>query len=191
MDGGAAHVIQAAIRTPRVRASRLVAGVVAALALFAAAPSAAVACDREDANPNDVSLATVDATTVCLLNEERGRHGVRPLRRNSQLDRASRRHAVDMVRRDYFAHGDFVRRIRAVDYLRGASAWLVAENIAWGSYSYATPRSIVRQWMNSPGHRANILNGRLREVGVGIARGAPRGGVQDAATYVTDFGTRR
>ena len=45
-------------------------------------------------------------------------------------------------------------------------------------------------WMHSPPHRANILNGTFSEIGIGIARGAPIGGVGDGATYVTDFGRR-
>jgi uncharacterized protein YkwD len=181
---------QAANSIPRLRVRRIGAAVAAALALSAAAPVVASACEGASANPNEVSLEVSERATLCLLNEERRSRGVRGLRRNERLDRASRRHAYDMVRRDYFAHGDFVRRIRSAHYLNGAGGWLVAENIAWGSHSYATPAHTVRSWMNSPGHRTNILNGRLREIGVGVVRGAPRAGVRNAATYVTDFGTR-
>src|SRR5438128_1825537 len=64
------------------------------------------------------------------------------------------------------------------------------ENIAWGSLDWATPRAIMRSWMNSPPHRANILNRSFRDIGIGVARGAPVSGVSNAATYVTDFGAR-
>jgi uncharacterized protein YkwD len=45
-------------------------------------------------------------------------------------------------------------------------------------------------WMNSPGHRANILSASFREVGIGVALGAPRVGDHPAATYATEFGSR-
>jgi uncharacterized protein YkwD len=97
-----------------------------------------------------------------------------------------------MVRRHYFSHvslsgSTFLQRIKRTGYLRRARSWSAGENIAWGSGGYATPRSIVRAWMNSPPHRENILNGRFREIGLGVARGAPRGG---GATYVNEFGYR-
>ena len=101
-----------------------------------------------------------------------------------------------MNRRNYFDHtsrggSSFVDRIKRAGYLRGARSWSVGENLAWGSGSHATARSIVRAWMNSPGHRANILNGRFREIGIGITRGAPVPGVHNGATYATSFGSRR
>jgi uncharacterized protein YkwD len=95
-----------------------------------------------------------------------------------------------MVKNKDFGHGDFVSRIRSAHYLSGASNWTVGENIAWGSYDYSTPRSIVHSWMQSPGHRANILNGRFREIGIGLTMGAPVRGMDRAATYATDFGAR-
>ncbi len=72
--------------------------------------------------------------------------------------------------------------IRAVGYPGG----YLAENIAWGGGSLGTPRSIVGGWMNSTGHRANILNGGLRDSGVGVAVSTPQGG--SGGTYVHDFG---
>jgi uncharacterized protein YkwD len=95
-----------------------------------------------------------------------------------------------MVSRGYFDHGNFVARIINSRYVGPRSAWSLAENIAWGTGSLATPAQIVRGWMNSPGHRANILNGRFRDIGVGVALGAPAGGVRDGATYTTDFGRK-
>jgi uncharacterized protein YkwD len=91
-----------------------------------------------------------------------------------------------MLRKRNFEHGDFAGRIRKTGY-RGTT---VGENIAWGSGPYATPRSIVRMWMYSPGHRANILRASFTEIGIGVALGAPEAGVSGAATYTTDFGER-
>jgi uncharacterized protein YkwD len=164
--------------------------VAAAVALGLAVPAQALACANENTNPNDMSLADAKASTTCLLNDIRRSKGLRPLRLNGKLSRASQRHTNAMTAHHFFAHGDFVGRIRSARYLRGARGWTVGENIAWGSWDYATPESIVDGWMHSPPHRANILNARFREIGIGVSRGAPVGGQERAATYGTDFGTR-
>ena len=162
---------------------------VAAAAAALAAPASAAACANENANPNDISAADAQQATLCLLNGERRQHGIRPLTDNARLTRASQRYAVVMSRRNVFEHGDFVGRIKSARYLKGARGYTLGENIAWGSWDYATPANIVDGWMHSPGHRANILNGGFHEIGLGIARGAPVGGQDRGATYVTDFGT--
>ena len=150
----------------------------------------ASSCANANADPGSTAVSVIRTATFCLLNQQRHSHGVRALRENGDLDRASGRHSRDMVRNQYFAHGDFVGRIRAVGYLSGAGSWYVGENIAWGAGSYATPAGIVRIWMNSPPHRHNILSSGFREIGIGVARGTPRAGLSDGATYTTDFGTR-
>jgi uncharacterized protein YkwD len=170
----------------RFRIAVAAAAVVAGLAL----PAQALACADENVNPNDMSLAQSKSSTICLLNDIRRSKGLRPFKLNGKLSRASQRHTNAMTAHKFFAHGNFVGRIRAARYLRGARGWTVGENIAWGSWDYATPKSIVRGWMNSPPHRANILNGKFREIGIGVSRGAPVGGQDRAATYGTDFGTR-
>jgi uncharacterized protein YkwD len=82
--------------------------------------------------------------------------------------------------------------VRSTTYLRGAPTWSLGENLSWGSGTSSTPQAIVAAWMQSPGHRANLLSPCFRDVGVGIATGAPAqldtGTV--GATYVTDFGRR-
>jgi uncharacterized protein YkwD len=165
-----------------------IAAAVAAAGL--AVPAQALACPNENVNPNDMSLADAKASTICLLNDIRQSNGLRAFRLNSKLSRASQRHTNAMTAHHFFAHGDFVGRIRSAHYLKNTRGWTVGENIAWGSWDYATPASIVDGWMHSPPHRANILNGRFREIGIGISRGAPVGGQERAATYGTDFGTR-
>ena len=70
------------------------------------------------------------------------------------------------------------------------AGWSIGENIAWGTGSLATAAQIQRAWMDSPGHRANILRRQFREIGIGIALGAPAGD-PDGATYTADFGVRR
>src|SRR3954451_16311324 len=169
---------------PKIR----IAAALAAAAAFAA-PAAAQACAYENANPNDISVQQAKRAPLCLLNKERTSRGIRKLHDHTSPHPAPRAPARDMARRNYFAHGDFVGRIKAARYLKGARGYALGENIAWGSWDYATPANIVDGWMHSPGHRANILNGRFHEIGLGIARGAPVGGQDRAGTYVTDFGT--
>lgn len=170
-----------------LRAGALVA---AAFALAAPAAASAAPCPGEDGEPTALSVATAERATFCLINRERTTRNLRKLRRNRRLDVASRRHARSMAARDFFEHGNFVGRIRSANYLRGARSWRLGENIAWGSGVLSTPAEIVDAWMNSPGHRANILSRGFREIGIGIARGTPNRSYDDGATYATDFGTR-
>lgn len=170
---------------------------VAAAAVLAptafAGDASAATCANADKHPSQATVKQLRAATVCLVNVERRKHGRRALRANSGLALAGQRHARDMVRKRYFAHDslggrDFKARIARAGYLRGGSA-VLGENLAWGSHGRATPRSIVRGWMNSPGHRANVLQPRFREIGIGIVRASPRG-LGHAATYAAEFGAR-
>jgi uncharacterized protein YkwD len=108
----------------------------------------------------------------------------------------TRRHApAGPDQRNFFSHespggSDLADRVRRTGYLDGARSWALGENIAWGSGSRATPASIVGVWMNSSGHRDNILDRGFEHIGIGVARGAPVPDVSDGATYTTDFGRR-
>jgi uncharacterized protein YkwD len=164
--------------------------------LLAAAPIASARCKHADQQPKNLTHRAVVRSTLCLLNHARGRHGLKRLHLSHRLAYAARNHSADMARRGYFSHdslsgASFLDRIRRAGYLRRARVWTVGENIAWGTGVLATPRSIVRAWMHSPGHRANILNPRFREIGLGITYNAPvRVAGRPAATYTTDFGMR-
>jgi uncharacterized protein YkwD len=162
----------------------------AALAGALAAPAGAQACGNVHADANRASIKQVDVATLCLLNAQRHRRHLPALRVNRKLSLASARHARSMAAHHFFEHGDFVGRIRAVRYLAGARSWIVGENIAWGSQRLGTPEAIVKAWMHSPPHRANILSRSFREIGIGVSRGAPVPGVDDGVTYATDFGQR-
>lgn len=146
------------------------------------------ACGAAYARPGRVAIGTLQSATLCLLNVQRARHRLPALHANPGLDAVARGHAAEMVRRGYFSHrgaggGSPDRRIRRAR--RGCRRCRTAENIAWRAVG-ATPAAIVRAWMTSPGHRANILNPRLRLLGTGIARGTPVGR-RRGGTYVTDF----
>lgn len=153
------------------------------------------ACGATDAHPAQTGAAAAGAATVCLLNRERTTRGLPALRENGLLAAASLEHSEDMVRRRYFEHTapdgrDVQTRLRAIGYSRGVSA-STGENIAYGYGAKSTPAAIVRTWMNSPPHRADILRPAFREIGIGIATGAPAlpdAKQADSATYTTDFG---
>ena len=158
--------------------------------------SAPATCSAADTRPGDASEATLARSAVCLINKQRARRGLRKLRLNARLSAAARRHTLDMVKRNYFGHTsksgtDVVDRLTRTGYMRGARAWTVGENLAWGSGTRSTPREIVASWMQSPGHRANILQRRFREIGIGVVFGAPQGSNGPAATYTTTFGARK
>jgi uncharacterized protein YkwD len=98
-----------------------------------------------------------------------------------------------MVEGGYFSHVSksgrtATTRIRSAGYGSGDTGWQVGENIAWGSGTFSTPTAVVQSWMNSPGHRANILRRAYREAGLAIAVGAPVQSGVAAGTYVHDFG---
>jgi uncharacterized protein YkwD len=171
----------------RIAISLAFAAALGAMALPASA--AARRCHHVNADPNEISIHKVQTATLCLLNRKRRAHHVHRVSENHRLDLASMRYAQAMARHNFFEHGDFVARIQATNYLAGAGSWTVGENIAWGGGTYATPKSTVQMWMNSPPHRANILNPQFHEIGIGIARGTPVAGV-GGATYATDFGSR-
>jgi uncharacterized protein YkwD len=148
----------------------------------------AVACTGAGSHPTPARTASLSRTTLCLLNRQRAQHGLGALRSNPQLALAAWRHSRDMVVHNFFAHGDVLGRLSRAGYFRGRHSWSVGENIAWAAGSSATPGAIVSMWMHSPGHRANILNGRFQEIGVGLVTGAPMPRVRGAATYTTEFG---
>lgn len=175
----------------------IVAVAAAALALLVAAPPASAAsraCSSANAAASQVSKRVLVRATLCVLNAERARHDLRPLRLNRRLSRAARRHSRAMARKRFFSHTSpggrtFMDRIRRTGYLRGARRWNIGENIAWGSGGLSAPRSVATAWMKSAGHRANILSRSFGSIGIGVARGTPFGG--GGAIYTTDFGLRR
>jgi uncharacterized protein YkwD len=174
------------LRRHTLIAALVAAGFTVAVPAAASASSCPGADDEVGAVSNDISARA----TFCLINEQRASHGVPRLRRNARLDLASQRHARSMAARNFFEHGNFVGRIRSANYLQGARAWRLGENIAWGSGVLGMPSEIVDAWMHSPGHRSNILNRGFREIGIGVAPGTPARGYDDGGTYATDFGAR-
>ncbi len=176
--------------TPRRSLALLTA--LAGLALAAPASAQAADCANADIVPDASNVAAAGQATLCLLNNERAARGMTPLSLATRLTQPSQAYSARMVGERFFAHvspdgGSLTDRLVAARYIERNGDWTVGENIAWGQGPLSTPRSITAAWMNSPGHRANILTAAYREIGIGIAMGTP----SDAswgATYTTDFG---
>ena len=143
--------------------------------------------EEEPAPPDRARPAAAsdpEREVVAATNAERRHHGLAALSTDARLGTAARQHSADMVRRGFFAHQN----------PDGAQVWdralaagyryrKVAENIAAGQQDAA---EVVRGWMNSPGHRANILDAELTQIGVGLVSGGPYG-----TTWTQVFGTPR
>lgn len=116
--------------------------------------------------PDDDAVAFIDQV-VFLTNKIRARHGLGELKVDDSLSRAAAEHSSDMAENDYFSHvsrdGDRLRQ-RTAD--EGYGSRYVGENIAAG---HDTAEEVVAGWMRSAGHRANILNAKFNEIGVGYA----------------------
>src|SRR5829696_6997535 len=139
------------------------------------------------------ALAAMAASQLCLLNGERADAGLAPLTLNDKLSSAATAYAADLVGYSYFSHtgrdGSTIRtRLEAVGYLPVDGGWAIGENLAWGTGALATPGSIMQAWMNSPGHRANILNPEYVEIGIGVVVGNPSVADGSGATYANAFG---
>jgi subtilisin family serine protease len=133
--------------------------------------------------PSTPGLSSDEAAVLQLVNTRRADAGCAPLTANATLTSVARTHSGDMAARGFFSHTnpdglDPFERMRAAGYNGRA----MGENIAAG---YTTAAAVMNAWMNSSGHRANILNCAFQEIGVGEATGGAYG------TYWTqDFGTR-
>ena len=164
----------------------------AALALCAPATAHADDCAGADVVPAADNVAVVGQATLCLLNQQRAANGIGSLVENPALSAASARYSQRMVAQGFFGHespdgGTLVQRLTDAGYLGDDDAWVVGENIGWGQASLATARSMVTAWMNSPGHRENLLSADYTQVGLGLALGTPTDQTW-GATYTTDFG---
>jgi uncharacterized protein YkwD len=178
----------------RRRAATLLATALVALAAPAGAHASAqtAACAGADLVPDAGNLAQVGQATLCLLNDERAAAGMRPLQYSAALTVPSAAYSTKMVTENFFAHespdgSTLTSRLEAAGYINPDGDWFVGENLAWGQGNLATARSIAIAWMNSPGHRHNILEPEFTEVGIGIVPGTP-GDPSWGATYTTDFG---
>ena len=132
-----------------------------------------------------IKLTSPEAALLTAMNQTRQAHGLAPLRVDPNLLRAARWQSSDMASKGYFAHGAFAQRMNAFR-VRGRR---MGENLAWGTGSLGTPQVIVREWLNSPAHRENLLRAGYRRVGMGAAVGR-YAGVSGARMVTADFAGR-
>ena len=160
---------------------------VAALSVSAIEPRKAEAADTvRTCGGGKIKLNAKEERTLKLHNQARKNRGIRRLCVHPKLTQAARAHSADMIRKDYLGHGNVGRRLKRYGY-----NWRVyGENIGGGSGRYGRPGNVFKRWMKSSGHRANILDRRFREVGIGTATGTFKG-KKGYTMYTVDFGTRR
>jgi uncharacterized protein YkwD len=163
----------------------------------ARARAASERCVSADAMPGQAAVEDLRAATLCLMNAERTARGLGRLQSEALLGRVAAGYARQMVRGQFFDHtspagSTMLARIKATSYLRDVTSWSVGENLAWGTGTLATPRAMVRAWMQSAEHRANLLDRHFADVGIGVVAGAPVAlePGELGGTYVTDFGRR-
>jgi uncharacterized protein YkwD len=107
------------------------------------------------------------ARVIELINAERAKVGLSALSGQSQLGSAAQLHSADMACNNYFSHtGLDGSEIGSRVQRQGYNWSSVGENIAAG---YSSPANVVAGWMNSPGHKANILGASYTEIGIGYA----------------------
>ena len=116
-------------------------------------------------NNNNNSVTNYESEVARLVNEIRVQYGLNSLVLDAELSRVARYKSQDMRDKNYFDHtsptyGTPFQMMKSF----GISYRTAGENIAYG---YATPQAVVDGWMNSPGHRANILNASYTKIGVG------------------------
>ena len=172
------------------------------MALNMSAASAAKRAARDGCTATALRAAADDArrdagvAILCLVNRERTKRGLAAVRLSQPLSRSASAHSEDMAQNKFFSHvgsGDTSpqQRVERSGYMRGSHKQ-VAEAIAWASTEFATPVGLMRSLMGSAGHRRIILDGRFRDIGVGLANGVPLRGISgDGATLTLVLGRRR
>lgn len=152
----------------------------------APAPTSTTTSKKPTTTGGGSSSSADEAEVLRLVNVERDKVGCKPLKANATLAAVAQAHSKDMASNGYFDHNSqdgttpFQRMTKA-----GYAYSFAAENIAAGQQ---TPASVMGSWMNSAGHKANILNCNLTELGVGVwtQKGSPYG-----IYWTQDFGTPR
>ena len=126
------------------------------------------------------TTSSYEQSALRLTNQERKRHGLNPLRYNAQLARAARLHSAVMAKHGYVGHHEpggpdsSMKRARKAGY----NPQRVAENVYGPVMSLSAidhavlgPDDAVKSWMKSPGHRRNLLDSKVEEIGMGYVDG--------------------
>jgi uncharacterized protein YkwD len=175
-------------------------GGIARRAVFLSFAVAALTAAPAQASPRSPaeSLSPLERGVLVDINSFRGRHHLARLRLNLRLTEAARAHSLQMAKDGYFAHSSadgssFWRRIQRFYTSTPWRYWSVGENLLWSSPDIDAGGAL-RLWLNSPEHRANLMNPRWREIGISAVHATQAGGVfhgLDVTIVTTDFGVRR
>lgn len=147
------------------------------------------------ASAHAITMTKPERQMLALVNHVRATHGLAQLKAVSSLERASRSHSCEMLRREYFSHSSyngesFAARLRRFGYTTsGCRSLTVGEDIAYGWGPGSTVKALFSAWMHSPAHRAVILTRCFRNVGVGRAAGTFRG-ASGFVFFTLDCGVR-
>ena len=139
----------------------------------------------------------LDASILGQINTLRASRGLAPLRPSTGLQAAAAEHSREMLRAGYFAHespdgSPFWKRIERSYGVTGFRTWDVGENLASASPTLDAS-SLVRNWLASPPHRANLLDPRWRQIGIAavhVEKGSGVYGDLPATVVTADFGVR-
>jgi len=138
----------------------------------------------------DAAVAVQEAAMMCLVNYARQQAGLPRLVESRRLNGSAVNKGADIVRCNQFSHEacgrDFLHWFRRGGYLAGR-CWWAGENLAWGSGQLGSARSVMKAWLKSPSHRANILGSDYSEFGLSLRVG-PLSGSSDAHVWVNHFG---
>jgi uncharacterized protein YkwD len=162
------------------------------LSAFAAGAGAAPQPVRTLAAANQL-----ESEVLAELNQVRRQHGLAPLRLSQPLSAAADSHSRAMGTLGFFDHdsrdgSEFWKRVQRWYSPDGYRTWSVGENLLWSSGRLGAAAA-VKLWMESPGHRRNILTARWREIGLSALRVRSAPGVyggRDVVIITTDFGVR-
>ncbi len=169
----------------------VLAGVIAFFCAAVEQERAVAATTVNTCSGGSISLKAEEKRILVLHNEARRNHGLARLCVGPALTRAARSHSREMIGKDYFSHDSYGGAGVGARLKRfGYDGSIYGENIAGGSGTLGNPDPIFERWMNSTQHRANILNGRFRRVGVGTYAGNYKG-IEGYTMYTVDFGVRR
>jgi uncharacterized YkwD family protein/spore coat assembly protein SafA len=115
-----------------------------------------------------VTTTAQENEVIRLVNVQRSKAGLQQLKTNWQLCRVARYKSADMANKGYFSHQSptYGSPFQMMESF-GLKFSAAGENIAYGQ---RTPAEVMNAWMNSPGHRSNIMNGTYTEIGVGLAK---------------------
>ncbi|MBW3609448.1 MAG: phosphoenolpyruvate carboxylase [Actinobacteria bacterium] len=139
------------------------------------------------------NLRQAESALRCLTNAVRRQKGLGRLRFDDRLARAAATRSKAMAEANFFGHygpGDSSVRtaVRGTGWIPKGKSWLLGENIAWAEQGAATPARIMRGWLDSSTHRANILNRYFEEVGLGVVAAVPKKGAAAGGTVTQIFG---